>query len=92
MKRLSKSDIRINDYKYVEMLDDYSLMTDNGHKKEYIVAVLREKYNVSESTLRRVLKRLLGRSQDVKGEQQEIICTAVPGRVNLCQLQCAVKK
>ena len=59
MKRLSKNEIKVNDYKHVDMCDDYCKLVANGHKKEYVIAVLREKYGVSESTLRRVLKRLL---------------------------------
>ena len=58
LKRLSECEIRLEDYRLVDMYDDYMLMADNGHKKEYIIAVLCEKYHVSESTLRRALKRL----------------------------------
>lgn len=60
LKRLSECDIKTSDYMFVDMCDDYRLMAENGHKKEYIIAVLREKYGMSESTLRRVLKRLCG--------------------------------
>lgn len=58
MKRLSKNDIRMEDYRHVEMLDDYKQLVDNGHKKEYVMAVLMEKYGLSESTIRRVINRL----------------------------------
>lgn len=58
MKRLSKNDIRIDDYRHVEMCDDYKQLVDNGHKKEYVIAVLQEKYRISESTIRRVINRL----------------------------------
>lgn len=58
MKRLSKNDIRMDDYRHVEMLDDYKQLVENGHKKEYVIAVLMEKYKLSESTIRRVINRL----------------------------------
>ena len=58
LKRLSKCDIKTSDYRLVDMCDEYRLMAESGHKKEYIIAVLREKYGMSESTLRRALKRL----------------------------------
>ena len=60
MKRLSKNDIRMDDYRHVEMCDDYKRLMENGHKKEYVIAVLREKYGLSESTIRRTLNRLYG--------------------------------
>ena len=58
LKRLSESDIRMEDYRYVEMCDEYCRLVGDGHKKEYAIAVVTAKYHVSESTLRRVLKRL----------------------------------
>lgn len=48
----------MEDYRHVEMLDDYKQLVDNGHKKEYVMAVLMEKYGLSESTIRRVINRL----------------------------------
>jgi hypothetical protein len=60
MKRLSDCGVRIDDYKYVEMCEEYDKLLRDSHKKEYAIAVVTEKYGVSESTLRRVLKRLCG--------------------------------
>lgn len=58
LKNLSTCDIRIDDYKYVEICDEYYKLVGEGHKKEYAIAVVTEKFGVSESTLRRALKRL----------------------------------
>ena len=58
LKKMSENDIKIEDYRHVEMYDDYCRLAEEGHKKEYAIAVITEKYGVSESTLRRVLKRL----------------------------------
>lgn len=58
LKRLSDCDILLDDYKRVGMCDEYCKLIEEGHKKEYAIAVVTEKYKVSESTLRRALKRL----------------------------------
>ena len=58
LKRLSDADIRLDDYKYVEMCDEYCNLVESGHKKEYAMAIVTEKYGVSESTVRRAVRRL----------------------------------
>ena len=58
LKRLSENEIKTSDYKFVDMYDEYTRLVGEGHKKEYAIAVVTDKYRVSESTLRRVLKRL----------------------------------
>ena len=58
LKRLSEADIRLEDYRYVEMCDEYCNLVEGGYKKEYAIAVVTEKYGVSESTVRRAVKRL----------------------------------
>lgn len=52
LKRLSESDILLDDYKRLGMCDEYRELIDEGHKKEYAIAVVTSKYKVSESTLR----------------------------------------
>lgn len=58
LKRLSDCDILLDDYKRVGMCDEYCKLIEEGHKKEYAIAIVTEKYRVSESTLRRAVKRL----------------------------------
>lgn len=60
LKRLSECEIKTSDYRLVDMCDEYTRLVNEGHKKEYAIAVVTEKYHVSESTLRRTLKRLCG--------------------------------
>lgn len=50
LKRLSDCDILLDDYKRVGMCDEYCKLIDEGHKKEYAIAVVTEKYHVSERT------------------------------------------
>jgi hypothetical protein len=58
MKTLSKVGIRIGDWEHVKMYQEYKEMQDQGEKGDYIVAVLTERYGISESTLRRIIRRL----------------------------------
>lgn len=58
MKFLSENGIRISDYRYTELYDDYARMVRNHEKKEYIYAVLSEKYDIPQRTLRRIVNRL----------------------------------
>ena len=58
LKFLSENGIRINDYQYSELYDEYTCMVTNNEKKEYIYAVLSEKYNIPRRTLLRIIKRL----------------------------------
>lgn len=57
LETLSDNGIRTSDYKYIEMFNDYERMLAAGEKVTFIVATLCEKYNTSESTAYRVLRR-----------------------------------
>lgn len=57
MKLLSNFDVKMSDFKYVEMFSDYENMVKDGDKVSYIVAVLAERYSLSESSVYRILKR-----------------------------------
>ena len=61
---MSNCDLRINDYKYIEMYDEYARMRVSNEKVDYILKFLSDKYKVSESTVKRVIRRL---SREVKG-------------------------
>lgn len=60
LKMMSKHDIRINDWKHIEMFDEYLNMRRNKDKFRYIMAYLSEKYKISESSVKRIVKRLSG--------------------------------
>ena len=64
LKMMSNCDLRINDYKYIEMYDEYARMRVSNEKVDYILKFLSDKYKVSESTVKRVIRRL---SREVKG-------------------------
>lgn len=60
LDRLSAMGIRCEDSKYVDLYIDYTEFRGVGHKKTYIVAVLAERYHISERKVYAVLSRLEG--------------------------------
>lgn len=58
MKMMSKSGIMICDWQHVEMYDEYCVMRTGKQKFRYIIAHLAEKYLISESTVKRIIRRL----------------------------------
>lgn len=63
LERLAKAGIKANDHKYVALYDDYLEAHKTGEKVGYIVAILAERYGVSERTVYDVIKRF---GQDCK--------------------------
>ena len=55
---MSDFDIPVHYYRYIPMFEEYLEMLDNGEKKACIILHLAEKYNVSDSTVKRVIKAL----------------------------------
>ncbi len=58
MELMSKHDIRQSDYAFIELYEEYLVMRDRGDKYNYIIAVLSERYNISDSTVKRIVRRL----------------------------------
>ena len=58
LKMMSDCDIPVTYYRYVPIYEDYLQMRRSGEKMAYITAVLTERYRVSESTVKRVIKAL----------------------------------
>lgn len=50
--------IKVEDVKYIELYNDYQLMIESGEKVSYAVAILAERYGVSERTVYMLLKRM----------------------------------
>lgn len=63
LKLLSSFGIRCDDYRHIGLYEDYTRMRDDGEKMDYIICILEEKYKVSESTIRRIIRRF---SKDVR--------------------------
>ena len=58
LKRLQASGIRLEDARYIDLYSDYTRLLDQGEKVSYVVAVLSEKYSVSERKVDRKSTRL----------------------------------
>lgn len=58
LKQLHSFGIRISDYQYINLIDDYERMNAVGEKKTYIVAVLSERYNICKRKIYKILSRL----------------------------------
>ncbi len=57
LERLTDAGIKTGDYKYIALYEDYRKALKTGEKVGYIVAVLAERYGVSERTVYDVVKR-----------------------------------
>lgn len=55
---LTRNNINPSDTRYIELYDDWERMTKEGHKYSYIMLYLSEKYEVSERSINRIVKRL----------------------------------
>jgi hypothetical protein len=58
LSRLFSTGVKANDYIYVNLYSDYMQMRGSGNKMTYIVAVLSEKYVVSERNVYSIIGRL----------------------------------
>ena len=58
LKLMSTCDLLVDDWRYITMHEEYKAKRAAGEKCAYITAMLSEKYKVSESTVKRVVKRL----------------------------------
>ena len=57
LKRLLAAGIRLEDARYIDLYADYTRLLDRGEKVSYVVAVLSEKYSVSERKVYSLVKR-----------------------------------
>ena len=57
LETLQKACIKMSDVQYIDLYNDYCKMVRSGEKKSYIVAVLMDRYNVSERQVYYILKR-----------------------------------
>ena len=57
VETMSKCGLSVDDARYVPMYEEYLSLRREGVPKERIYQHFRSKYNVSESTVKRVIKR-----------------------------------
>lgn len=54
---MSKIGLKTDDHQYLELYDTYLNMRNMGEKVAYIVAHLAETYHISESSVKRIIRR-----------------------------------
>lgn len=57
LKRLQTAGIRLEDARYIDLYVEYKDMLDRGEKVSYTVALLADKYSVSERKVYSLIKR-----------------------------------
>ena len=57
IKRLRAAGIRLEDEQFVDLYTDHHKLKENGEKVSYIVAVLADRYGISERTVYSLVKR-----------------------------------
>lgn len=57
LKRLWQAGIKMEDVEYIDLYNDYQEMLDDGNKVSYIVAMLADRYHVSERKVYMLIKR-----------------------------------
>lgn len=55
---LSECGIRASDYRYMALFRDYVYLKHEGNKTTYVVALLAEKYGISERKTYELIKRM----------------------------------
>ena len=63
LKLMSSIDLKRDDFRYIELYEEYNKMRQEGNKVDYILCCLSDKYKISESTIKRIVRRL---SKEVK--------------------------
>ena len=57
LKKLQTAGIRLEDVYYIDLYIDYTRLLDQGEKVSYTVAILSEKYSVSERKVYALVER-----------------------------------
>lgn len=57
LKNLHAAGVRMEDEQFVDLYTDYTAMCRHGEKVSYIVAVLADRYGISERTVYSLVKR-----------------------------------
>lgn len=58
LERLSAAGISPDDCRYIDLFNEFNALVGRGEKVSYAVAILAEKYGVSERQVYKVVKRL----------------------------------
>lgn len=71
LQRLFEVGIKTSDYRYVDLFRDFKKMVRQGYKKTYIVAILSEKYAISERKVYALIRQFSGTAKAVQCDLSE---------------------
>jgi hypothetical protein len=57
LKRASENEVRVDDWKYLSLYEEYTRMREKGVKYRYAVAHVANHYNISKSKVERIIRR-----------------------------------
>ena len=57
LKMMSENDLRVDDYMYVGMYREYEFMRGEHEKYYNIISTLSDKYSISQSKVKRIIRR-----------------------------------
>lgn len=57
LKLMSEIDLNLSDWMYVPLYEEYMEMRSNGEKSTYIISKLSTDYHISESSVKRLIRR-----------------------------------
>lgn len=72
LKRIHSAGLRADDYKYVDLYNEYIDRLNMGEKVTYIVAILSAKYSVSERQVYNVVQKFGREIFTAKAVQREV--------------------
>lgn len=59
MKMLHEHGIKMEDYQYLPMMEEFDIMKQMGHKTTYIIAHLAEKYGICERKVYKIIGKMI---------------------------------
>lgn len=60
LKVMSDCGLKVEDYEYIAMYEEYRHRRSNNEKYRYVIMCLSMKYHISESKVKRIIRRLEG--------------------------------
>jgi hypothetical protein len=54
---LAKNDLDVCDVKYIEAYQEYARLMAEGHKQLYVMQYIEDEYEISKSTIKRLIKK-----------------------------------
>lgn len=70
MKMLHERGIKMDDYMYLPMVEEFDIMKKTGNKTTYIIAHLAEKYDICERKVYKIIGKwcFQGRTTDIRSQ------------------------